>query len=1284
MRVGIAYGAIAWLMIEISATVFPYLGIPDSAVTVLIILVIIGFPIALVLSWIYDLTPKGIQVSGTSDSDDSGSGEIQSNQHSALWLFVAAAIPTLLFGAATLYFFLKAKTATDELIFVTQTQFEELTEKSIAVLPLENLSPDPGNAFFAGGFHAEIITTLSKVREFVVINRGSTLKYENTTTNRKQIGNELDVNYLVEGSIRRAGNQVRVSVELIDSQTDRNIWVETYNRQLDDIFAIQADVATQIASRLKAVLSPKEIADIERRPTDNIEAYDFYLKTRGLFAGVNASGEERQNYLKKAVELDPNYSEAWAQLAIGSIFRWDTEKRRDDPDLLTQAHHAVIQAKQTGPDLPYYENAMGSIAFREHRDLEAAVRHIERAIEIEPTYSYAYYRLLAWNNYLGRTSEVERITNIALRVNPSVDEPFFGYHLRNLQSKGNWNDAEKQIEHAINVSGYPDVWRHSLAYNRYLQTGDKEVYFAEREKFSGTKEWVDKSFPSDEVVWSRNHLQNLEIIEGLDDSYFSSDFGGISFGSKNLAAALNWYVLKDQDNWKTENDKAKAHLLEVVDTHSLPAPFYWAGLAISHALDGNDLLAHEAVEKSREIAASTYWEFRQQAACEFLVSIAYLILGDKNQSLLGLESAFDMESRWFPHMHRKMDLWFIFDRLRGNPRFEALLKGEVLGPIAEEAKVDSAPEKSIAVLPFVNISNRPEDEPYTNGIHSTLLTQVSHIKDLRPTSRVSVMTYQGSSKRLTEIAEELNVRNVLTGDVQIILGGIRINVQLIEAATDSTLWAETYDEDLTAKNIFQIQNDISHEIADALKAILSPAEEQQLEKLPTQNLAALEAYYTGKAQVRSRAGIEAAAKYYEKAISLDPDFALAYVGLAKAQYSLVTRTGNSEWLILAEKNITKALELDESSSEAYTALSSVRRIQGNHEAAIEASKKALEINPNDASAYGYLGLIIGTRIGNAKEAAQHLQKRYELNPNMPNSRSILSDSLLYIGKREEAIRLLEIDAVENPTSIDARFNLGVGYRQLGRNDDAIIAFRKKLALDPTAIQIVRMIGWCYFRLGDNDTALGWHRKYAEIRSEGWEAWEKVERSIISKNDKLRKQGALEQFQINPSYGNHFEHLVDFDIADGRLTEPRVRIDQEFPEFLEPSFEVIAYNLNTAIQVARVLTRTGENSHAKQLLQKVLARLDFMHATYEHEAHRAVTYALLGDGTKVLAAIRQYFHLAGSPYELELKQELKPYFDHPEYKSMSEKRKAELAIQLERIQKMEANGELAPIPEHLKD
>ena len=590
-------------------------------------------------------------------------------------------------------------------------------------------------------------------------------------------------------------------------------------------------------------------------------------------------------------------------------------------------------------------------------------------------------------------------------------------------------------------------------------------------------------------------------------------------------------------------------------------------------------------------------------------------------------------------------------------------------------------EKSIAVLPLDNFSPDPNNAHFASGVHEDILTHLSHIKSLRVIARTSVMRYRETDMSVKEIAEELGVRYVLEGSVRKAGDLIKVTVQLIDSLSEGHLWADDYERRLTVENVFKIQEEISLAVADSMRAEISPEEQQQLEKLPTQNMAALEAYFKGKNEPITRPGLETIVEYYEEAISLDPDFALAYAELAAVQVELTSRSGRLEWWDKAEENVKKALELNNHLGEAHYSFARLRR-NSNPESAIVACRTALEINPNDAQSLRLLGELIGDKIGIASEAAELFRKSYHLDPKSSFSPRALSDSLFYSGQREDSIKPLEMDAFSNPNSANAHFNLGSKYRRLGRYDDAITAFRKKVALD-TAIQSIRIIGQHYRSLGDNKTALWWYRKYAQVRPYV-RAWDRMEQAIVLGDDELKRQATYEQSEYNPIFEITSEFLLDFEIADGDLGEARAKITQFAPNLLDSDVEIIANNLQEAIQIARVLTRTGEGTHAKQLLQKVLARLDLMHQDYDHESYRAVAYALLEDEAKVLTAIRNYFDLGGSPYDLELKQELKPYFDHPEYVAMAEKRKAELAIQLNRIRKMEAAGELAPIPEHLRD
>jgi TolB-like protein len=259
-KVAIAYTIVAWLLMQVASQIFPFFDIPSWGVRLVVLLLIIGFPIALILAWAFELTPGGIKITGSSAS----------------------------------------------------------LVKSIAVLPFANLSRDPDNAYFADGVQEEILTRLAKIGDLKVISRTSTQQYQSKPRNLAQIAKQLGVANILEGSLQRVGEQVRVNVQLVNAQSDSHLWAETYNWKLTDILGVESEIAKGIAESLQAKLSGREEQVIAAKPTDNVEAYDAYL--RGLAyslksANTTANSLGAQKYLREAVKLDPKFALAWALLS---------------------------------------------------------------------------------------------------------------------------------------------------------------------------------------------------------------------------------------------------------------------------------------------------------------------------------------------------------------------------------------------------------------------------------------------------------------------------------------------------------------------------------------------------------------------------------------------------------------------------------------------------------------------------------------------------------------------------------------------------------------------------------------------------------------------------------------------------------------------------------------------------------------------------------------------------------------------------------------------------------
>ncbi|MBA2269165.1 MAG: hypothetical protein H0W20_01020, partial [Chthoniobacterales bacterium] len=343
-KVAVAYAVVAWLLIQLASILFPTFEAPAWVMKVFIAIVALGFPLALILAWAFELTPEGLK-----RTEDVARGESIARTTGRKLDF--AIIGVLVLAVALLLF--------DRFRPEARQQEGGNAEKSIAVLPFENLSRDPENAFFATGVQDEILTRLAKVGELKVISRTSTQQYQSRPGNLREIAQQLGVAHIVEGSVQRAADSVRVNVQLIKADTDAHLWAETYDRKLSEIFEVQSDIALQIAKALEAKLTGRERSEIVTVGTTNQQAYDAYL--RGLALDTAQTGEETRISLesfRKAVELDPDFALAWAALANRESFRYFADNRT--PEQLARARNAMEMAMKLQPDASESYAAAGS------------------------------------------------------------------------------------------------------------------------------------------------------------------------------------------------------------------------------------------------------------------------------------------------------------------------------------------------------------------------------------------------------------------------------------------------------------------------------------------------------------------------------------------------------------------------------------------------------------------------------------------------------------------------------------------------------------------------------------------------------------------------------------------------------------------------------------------------------------------------------------------------------------------------------------------------------------
>jgi len=376
-KVAIAYGAVAWLLMQVASQIFPFFEIPNWAVRLVVLLLIIGFPIALIIAWAFELTPEGLKRTEAADR------QAAKPSRNKAWIYVVIIAAALSIG---LFFVGRYSARTNG------STASALPPKSIAVLPFENLSGEPANAYFADGIQEEILTRLSKIADLKVISRTSTQRFKSAPSNLLEIARQLGVAHILEGSAQRSTDKVRVNVQLIDAATDAHLWAETYDRKLTDIFAVESEVAAKIADVLQARLTGAEERAIAARPTENNEAHELYLKGRYFFGKRTVDDFRRAiDYFNQALAKDPNYAPAYAGIADSYVLLPEYSNE-SSAELFPKARAAAEKALAIDNDLAEAHVSLGLLHGAD-LNLNAAKREFERAIELNPNYATAHYFL---------------------------------------------------------------------------------------------------------------------------------------------------------------------------------------------------------------------------------------------------------------------------------------------------------------------------------------------------------------------------------------------------------------------------------------------------------------------------------------------------------------------------------------------------------------------------------------------------------------------------------------------------------------------------------------------------------------------------------------------------------------------------------------------------------------------------------------------------------------------------------------------------------------------------
>ncbi|HWM24631.1 MAG TPA: FlgO family outer membrane protein [Chthoniobacterales bacterium] len=439
-KVAAGYAVVGWLAIQVAATVVPALLLPGVITSAVVFVAILGFPVALVLAWAFELTPEGIKRTGEIGPNESIPR--RAGRKIAALIVIAGIAAAGLF--AWQLFRARATSAAG---------------KSIAVLPFQNFSDDKQNAYFADGVHDEILTTLAKVADLKVISRTSVMQYrDNATRKLPEIAQALQVAHVLEGSVQRVGNRVRVTAQLIDARTDAHLWAERYDRDLADVFAIQTEIARKITQQLRAVLSPTEQAALQAKPTADLAAYELYLRAKEIERAGRSTREsltQQIALLDQAVAQDSAFVPALCLLARGHFeFFWSNYDHT--PARLELGKAALERAARLRPDAGEVHLTRGIFHYWGARDYSRALEELAIARRALPNSSEIVYFSGAIARRQGRWEESTRFLEAAVTLDPRNATVLTELATTNYVALRRYDDAARVCDGVL-------VWKRDFA-----------------------------------------------------------------------------------------------------------------------------------------------------------------------------------------------------------------------------------------------------------------------------------------------------------------------------------------------------------------------------------------------------------------------------------------------------------------------------------------------------------------------------------------------------------------------------------------------------------------------------------------------------------------------------------------------------------------------------------------------------------------------------------------------------------------------------------------------------
>lgn len=542
-------------------------------------------------------------------------------------------------------------------------------------------------------------------------------------------------------------------------------------------------------------------------------------------------------------------------------------------------------------------------------------------------------------------------------------------------------------------------------------------------------------------------------------------------------------------------------------------------------------------------------------------------------------------------------------------------------------------EKSIAILPYENISNNNKEKYFTNAFQQSLTKHISRINGLETVSPTSVFHYQDTIKNIQKIAAELGVEYLLEGGVQRANNKIRINVQLVAVKTNSLLWSETYIRDLTAKNIFAVQSEITLTVADKLQVILSKKEQQTLQYVPTENLQALDYYFKVLGGGFGNTAIEKRIDYLLRAIKLDPNFSLAHAKLGEIYHSRIWLHGfDSETQI--DKSLPylqKAFQLDPNSIDIWLVRGLIERLTGNYEEAVEAYKKAIEIEPSNANAYYHYAISLNWDFDNPIEALAAINKAIKLRPDSMEFYVLSTQLLTKIGKAEEIPIIWKNLNNRYPNREHVQVYIAKYYQDSGKYDLAIKSWRKAHSLNGKKPSTINNIIYIYQMLEQPIEEKLWLQRGLALESEYSIAYQL---SLFTLQGKLAEAHQLwmKEYKKSKLPSNPFNDKAFIDLTQSEFQQGTYEAIMQRTKLLAADFfatgnipweddYLVYFGLTT---IAKIWHKQGKKVKANQLFKKILPTIQSL---YPHDNMTIYVLAIIGEKRRAKDILNSNFNAA---------------------------------------------------------